>query len=511
MTRKTIPIKWLVFTIFYVVGGLCCVGIGIAWYQNEKNIRSSGLIEKFELSLKPITMVAETCVSAFNYYILANEDFIKLFHLEPSLLFFKIEGISDADEPFEFSYSSHKKIGCYSEFPKLYKILPTDSPERKEKKEKLNQEIMQKVEEYRKQISEYKRPAELNQKKIFYNNENHRMYMFIKTNNKNKGTVWAVFDAAELARAKYNVLKKVLVMGIIAILALILPALTIAQLIAGPLNRLVKQLTQQVEDLDFSRPIAVDTFVSDINQVVTIMNWLTQKLNDAISQAQKAAFGVGKRAGEQAAAVEETSASMEEMSTMTKLNANNAQEANSLIEKVSQEIQQSNNSIKSLIHAMKELSEASNKTAKIVKTIDEIAFQTNLLALNAAVEAARAGETGAGFAVVADEVRALAQRSAEAAGNTAVLIENTVKKINESNGLVNSTSGIFEQLTNSNKKATTLIKEIAAASQEQSQGIGQVNLALIEMDKTTQENAALAEVLSNCMSAFMTDYSMIEE
>ena len=310
------------------------------------------------------------------------------------------------------------------------------------------------------------------------------MYMLIKTSNKNKGTVWAVFDAAELARAKYDVLKKVLVMGLIAILALILPALTIAQLIAGPLNRLVNQLTQQVEDLDFSRPIAVDTFISDINQVVTIMNWLTQKLNDAISQAQKSAFGVGKRAGEQAAAVEETSASMEEMSTMTKLNANNAQE---------------------------DLSEASNKTAKIVKTIDEIAFQTNLLALNAAVEAARAGETGAGFAVVADEVRALAQRSAEAAGNTAVLIENTVKKINESNGLVNSTSGIFEQLTNSSKKATILIKEIAAASQEQSQGIGQVNSALIEMDKTTQENAALAEVLSNCMSAFMTDYSTVEE
>ena len=131
----------------------------------------------------------------------------------------------------------------------------------------------------------------------------------------------------------------------------------------------------------------------------------------------------------QASAIEETSASVEEISSATKLNADKAQEANVLMRDVIQEIAEANTSMKELTSAMQELSKASDETAKIIKTIDEIAFQTNLLALNAAVEAARAGQAGSGFAVVADEVRNLAMRSAEAARETGALIENTVQKI----------------------------------------------------------------------------------
>jgi methyl-accepting chemotaxis protein len=142
---------------------------------------------------------------------------------------------------------------------------------------------------------------------------------------------------------------------------------------------------------------------------------------------------------------------------------------------------------------MEEISKASEETSKIIKTIDEIAFQTNLLALNAAVEAARAGEAGAGFAVVADEVRNLALRAADAAKNTADLIEGTVKKVKDGGELVAKTSEAFTEVAKSSSKVGELVGEIAAASQEQSKGIDQVNVAVNQMDKITQQNAANAE------------------
>jgi methyl-accepting chemotaxis protein len=146
-----------------------------------------------------------------------------------------------------------------------------------------------------------------------------------------------------------------------------------------------------------------------------------------------------------------------------------------------------------LTSSMEEISRASLETQKIVKTIDEIAFQTNLLALNAAVEAARAGEAGAGFAVVADEVRNLAMRAAEAAKNTSGLIEGTVKRINEGSELVDRTNEAFSEVNTSSIKAAELVEEIAAASNEQAQGIEQINTAVTDMDKVTQQNAASAE------------------
>jgi len=142
---------------------------------------------------------------------------------------------------------------------------------------------------------------------------------------------------------------------------------------------------------------------------------------------------------------------------------------------------------------MEDISKASEETSKIIKTIDEIAFQTNLLALNAAVEAARAGEAGAGFAVVADEVRNLAMRAADAAKNTAELIEGTVKKVNDGSKLVSTTNDAFNQVAESSAKVGDLVAEISEASKEQSNGIEQVNIAITDMDKVVQQNAANAE------------------
>lgn len=194
-----------------------------------------------------------------------------------------------------------------------------------------------------------------------------------------------------------------------------------------------------------------------------------------------------------AAALEETSSSLEEISSITAQNAENTMEVESLTKAAMQVVGQANQSMSEVIGAMQEISKSSQETSKIIKTIDEIAFQTNLLALNAAVEAARAGEAGAGFAVVADEVRSLAMRAAEAAKNTAQMIEDTIKNVKYGSGLVDKTHGAFSQVADSVSKMNELIGSITIASNQQAQGVQQINKAVAMMDEVVQNTAASAE------------------
>ncbi|MFH1019454.1 MAG: methyl-accepting chemotaxis protein, partial [Pseudomonadota bacterium] len=219
----------------------------------------------------------------------------------------------------------------------------------------------------------------------------------------------------------------------------------------------------------------------------------SRQVATASCQVAGSSQGLAEHASQQAAALEETSASLEEISSMTKQNSDNAAQADSLMRESSGIVTRAGASMAELTASMQNITKASEETQKIVKTIDEIAFQTNLLALNAAVEAARAGEAGAGFAVVADEVRNLAMRAAEAAKNTASLIEGTVTKIREGADLANRTNEAFGEIAGSTAKASALVGEIASASGEQAQGIGQLNQAMSEMDSAVQANAATAE------------------
>jgi methyl-accepting chemotaxis protein len=168
-------------------------------------------------------------------------------------------------------------------------------------------------------------------------------------------------------------------------------------------------------------------------------------------------------------------------------------------------IEKFDESMSKLTASIQEITAASEQTQKIVKRIDEIAFQTNLLALNASVEAARAGEAGAGFAVVADEVRNLAMRATESARSSSHSIGDIVAKIKIGESFVSGSNAAFSQVTSSSKKVVELMTEIAAASEEQSQGIDQVNKAISAMNSTTQQTAGDAESLSNIMSNFKTD------
>jgi methyl-accepting chemotaxis protein len=230
-----------------------------------------------------------------------------------------------------------------------------------------------------------------------------------------------------------------------------------------------------------------------ITRIVAALGKGSEQVASASSQVSSSSQSLAQGSSEQAAALEETTSSLQEMSSMTRANAENARQADVLMGETARVVEMANSSMGELTRSMREVSAASEETAKIIKTIDEIAFQTNLLALNAAVEAARAGEAGAGFAVVADEVRNLAMRAAEAARNTANLIEGTVYKVKEGSEVVERTAEAFTKVAEGTSKVKELVAEIAAASNEQASGVDQINRAVEEMNGVTQQVATNAE------------------
>jgi methyl-accepting chemotaxis protein len=213
----------------------------------------------------------------------------------------------------------------------------------------------------------------------------------------------------------------------------------------------------------------------------------------ASAQVASSSQALAQGSSEQAASLEETSASSEEVTSMTRKNAKNSSTAATLMADVDQRVTEGNRTLEEMMQSMQQITGSSDKISKIIKVIDEIAFQTNILALNAAVEAARAGEAGMGFAVVADEVRSLAQRSAQAAKDTAALIEESISTSNEGSARLQRVAEVIRAITESTIKVKTLVDEVNLGSQEQARGIEQISKAIAQMDQVTQSTAASAE------------------
>ena len=300
----------------------------------------------------------------------------------------------------------------------------------------------------------------------------------------------------------------ILIVSIVAVLFGVIAAfITVRALIkrlGGELAYAV-DVVQRISDGDLTTDVA--TRDGDATSLLASMKKMQGSLHEAVSAIRQSTNAIAtaskqiaagnadlsQRTEEQASSLEETASSMEQLASTVKQNTENARQANQLANGASAVAVKGGEVVTQVVSTMGEITESSKKIVEIISVIDGIAFQTNILALNAAVEAARAGEQGRGFAVVASEVRSLAQRSAAAAKEIKELIGNSVQKVESGSELVDRAGKTMEEIVTSVKRVTHIMAEIAAASQEQSSGIEQVNQAVTQMDQVTQQNAALVE------------------
>ncbi len=285
----------------------------------------------------------------------------------------------------------------------------------------------------------------------------------------------------------------------------VVAAWLITRSVVRPLHTAIQE-AEEVGRGDLSREIRAHGR-DETAQLTQALAGMQQALRGLVGSVRQNADGVATASSEiatgnndlsarteaQASALEETAASMEELSATVRQNADNAEQADQLAQDASRIAQQGGAVVGQAVERMRGIEESSRKIGDIIGTIDAIAFQTNILALNAAVEAARAGEQGRGFAVVASEVRMLAQRSAEAAREIKGLIGDSVERIEEGAGLVNRAGETMEQVVSAIGRVAGIVREISAASREQSAGVAQVGEAITQMDQATQQNAALVE------------------
>jgi methyl-accepting chemotaxis protein len=294
--------------------------------------------------------------------------------------------------------------------------------------------------------------------------------------------------------------------GALAVVLSIILAVVIARSIVTPLRQVLRatedlragdgDLTYQLPPMDaefgdISR--SLNGFIGKLHEIITATKSISSSMSDGSLEIARGNDDLNHRTQEQAAALEETASSMEEMTATVKQNADNARQANQLSANARTHADKGGAVVQRAVKAMEEINASSRKISDIIGVIDEIAFQTNLLALNAAVEAARAGEQGRGFAVVASEVRSLAQRSASAAKEIKELIVDSVDKVRVGSALVDESGNTLAEIKDAVNKVSDIVAEITAASEEQAQGIDQVNNAVAQMDTMTQQNAALVE------------------
>ncbi|MDR1534090.1 MAG: methyl-accepting chemotaxis protein [Planctomycetota bacterium] len=257
--------------------------------------------------------------------------------------------------------------------------------------------------------------------------------------------------------------------------------------------------------------LVVTGITRNLNRIIAELDNGSNEVTAAAAEISHSSQTLAEGATSQAASLEETSSALEEMASMTRQNADNSRRTSENTASTVKLIGEGAVAVQNMTSSMAEINESAEQIKRIIKTIEDIAFQTNLLALNAAVEAARAGEAGKGFAVVADEVRNLAQRSAQAARDTTTLIESTVTRIHTGSEIATKLDASFKEIQDGSNKVGELIKEITSATNEQAQGVDQVNTAVAQMDKVTQQNAASAEESASASEELSRQADMLKQ
>lgn len=321
--------------------------------------------------------------------------------------------------------------------------------------------------------------------------------------------------ASNKALADSSTTMTIIILVVVMVISMLL-GYFISSSIRKPINKMV-EASKRLADGDLDVQINVDSkdeigilagafaaMAANMNEVMTNINAASEQVASGARQVSDSSMALSQGATEQASSIEELTASVEEIASQTRLNAQNATEANSLATNAKVNAVKGNDQMKLMLKSMDEINDSSNNISKIIKVIDEIAFQTNILALNAAVEAARAGQHGKGFAVVAEEVRNLAARSANAAKETTDLIEGSIKKVEGGTKIANETATALTQIVDGIDKVANLVGDIAVASNEQAQGVEQINQGIGQIadvvqttSATSEETAAASEELSS--------------
>ncbi|MGI8462982.1 methyl-accepting chemotaxis protein [Pectobacterium punjabense] len=303
----------------------------------------------------------------------------------------------------------------------------------------------------------------------------------------------------------------------------VLIAWVLTRSIVQPLSRAV-QATQAVAAGDLTHNVqpegrdeaaqllhALQDMTVRLRSIVGEVRQGSESIAGASSQLAAGNIDLSSRTEEQASALQETAASIEQLSSTVRQNADNARQANQLAQSTTQQAQSGGQLVTEVVETMGAIDSSSKKIVDIIGVIDSIAFQTNILALNAAVEAARAGEQGRGFAVVASEVRSLAQRSASAAKEIKELIDRSVQTVEAGNRLVVQAGTSIQDIVNGVRKVSDLVGEISSASNEQTMGIEQVNVAVNQMEVTTQQNASLVNEASAATQSLQQQAAQLAE
>ena len=315
----------------------------------------------------------------------------------------------------------------------------------------------------------------------------------------------------------------VIVLMAIGIIAALMLGIFISSSVSKPITEIMYSANKIAEG-DLNIEIKVDSkdeigilensfkkMAAHLNEVIKSINSAADQVAIGSKQIADSGIVLSQGASEQASSIEQLTASLEEISSSTKFNADNSNEANKLTEEVKSSANEGSSHMKEMLQSMDEINAASENIHKIIKVIDEIAFQTNILALNAAVEAARAGQYGKGFAVVAEEVRNLAAKSADAAKETTSMIENSIKKSERGTKIVHETAEAFDKIVKGVIKVDNIVREIASASSEQAAGIEQIKGGIMQVSEVVQQNSTASEESASASEELSSQAELMRE